>query len=473
MTICKTQLQNNSKTGQVRFCEKGLDEITPAPENDTLYRPIDPNDPEIRALAASIQEHGLREPLVVTQDGYILSGHRRYCAAGIAGLRSVPVRIELLRREADIDRFVLLLREYNRQREKTHDERLREEMLTVEPEEAYQALIQHRRNAAEVKITQMPLGARKRRSRITAAKRPMLKAIQRVLQELRPYWPVGERKVHYKLLNDPPLRHASKPGFYENTLQCSKDLSNLITRARLIGEVPWDAIGDETRPHTSWDVLPNPRQFLRNELSGLFHGYWRNLQQSQPNYLHLHVEKNTVYSILRSVASDYRIPISSGRGFSSHERIHDIAVNYEQSGKEQLILIVASDFDPSGDCIAEAFCRSLRDDYGISSIVPIKAALTYEQVQSQNLPRSVDMKKSDSRYQQFVERYGPDVEAYELEAVDEETLQGYVRDVIESVIDRDLFKQEVAAEQEDAAFLAGVRRSVQASLQEIVRGDDQ
>ncbi len=84
------------------------------------------------------------EPLVVTLDGYILSGHRRFAAARLAELKQVPVRVVPIRRSDDIDAFVRLLREYNRQRDKTLDEKLREEIVTVNPEEAYQSLIDHR-----------------------------------------------------------------------------------------------------------------------------------------------------------------------------------------------------------------------------------------------------------------------------------------------------------------------------------------
>ena len=64
-----------------------LSQLEPAPENDDLYHPVGFDDPEIQALAKSIREHGIREPLVITLDNYILSGHRRYKAARLAGLR--------------------------------------------------------------------------------------------------------------------------------------------------------------------------------------------------------------------------------------------------------------------------------------------------------------------------------------------------------------------------------------------------
>ena len=101
-----------------------IDSLRPAPENDDLYRPVDPNDPAQKELAASIRKHGICEPLVATQDGWILSGHRRYAAAGAAGLRLVPVRFAPFRRDDDPNRFLTLLRECNRQRVKSLDEML-------------------------------------------------------------------------------------------------------------------------------------------------------------------------------------------------------------------------------------------------------------------------------------------------------------------------------------------------------------
>ncbi len=43
------------------------------------------DDPQTIALADSIREFGVKEPIVVTRDGFILSGHRRYAAAMLPG----------------------------------------------------------------------------------------------------------------------------------------------------------------------------------------------------------------------------------------------------------------------------------------------------------------------------------------------------------------------------------------------------
>ena len=53
------------KTRHVLFLD--LDDILPSPENDKIYRPVDPTDPDIIALAESIRENGILEELVVTE----------------------------------------------------------------------------------------------------------------------------------------------------------------------------------------------------------------------------------------------------------------------------------------------------------------------------------------------------------------------------------------------------------------------
>src|SRR5690606_18113385 len=125
---------------------------------------------------------------------------------------------------------------------------------------------------------------------------------------------------------------------------------------------------------------------------------------------------------------------------------------------------VASDFDPSGECIAESFCRNLRDDYGVEDIVPVKFALTKAQIEERELPTSIEAKATDSRYKDFVARHGTD--AYELEALDEDDLQQQLRDALNAVMDVDAFNQEVEAERDDAAFLEAQRRIVHQTLRE-------
>jgi hypothetical protein len=75
-----------------------VSDISPAPENDEIYGVVSPDDPEVRELARSINQVGLKDPLLISQDRFIISGHRRWVAAQLVGLKDVPVRIEPLSR---------------------------------------------------------------------------------------------------------------------------------------------------------------------------------------------------------------------------------------------------------------------------------------------------------------------------------------------------------------------------------------
>ena len=468
-TNTRTQKRKHTrKLKQVSVSRVRVSSIHPSPENEKLYRPVDPEDPEIIKLAESIQKHGIRERLVITRDRYILSGHRRHMAAKVAGQQTVPVRWANIRRDTNIDRFVELLREHNRQRDKTNAEKLREELITVNPEEAYYSLIEHRRQQSEVSGDSLHLNGRKPRSRISKAKQPFLKMVLAILDDLRKHWPVGERTIHYKLLNDPPLRHASKPDSrYRNDTKSSADLSNLCTRARIAGDIPFEAICDETRPVVTWNVHQGTRLFVREQLDGFLKGFWRDLMQSQPNHFEILCEKNTMLSFLRPVVAEFCMPVTSGRGFSSLPPRHEMAVRFKKSGKDKLVLIIVSDFDPSGESIAQSFAESMKHDFGIKNIHAVKAGLTYDQVQEMDLHTDFNKaKKTDPRYKAFVKKYGPDV--FELEAVSPDTLQKMLRDTIDSLIDVDAFNVELDAEQEDAFFLEGVRRTAHSALRDIV-----
>src|SRR5687767_12960891 len=74
---------------QVRMVR--LSDIRPSPENLDIYKPVTPES--VTSLAFEVARDGVLEPIVVTLDDYILSGHRRHMAATVAGLEEVPVRV--------------------------------------------------------------------------------------------------------------------------------------------------------------------------------------------------------------------------------------------------------------------------------------------------------------------------------------------------------------------------------------------
>ncbi len=101
-----------------------------------------------------------------------------------------------------------------------------------------------------------------------------LAAIRKIIEERRAFWPLSDRQIHYALLNDPPLVHASKSGsVYRNDRRSYQALTDLLTRARVAGIIPMEVIEDATRPVTVWDVHADVQGFLRRELDGFCGNY--------------------------------------------------------------------------------------------------------------------------------------------------------------------------------------------------------
>lgn len=456
-------------SGQVR--KLPLASIRPSPVNDSVYRPPSPDDPDIQAMADSMREHGVLQAIIVTRDGFILSGHRRYCAATVAGLETVPVIEEPITR--DDPAFPKLLVMHNQQRQKSIAELLAEQVVQSAGDDAHRELVQHRierSRKASAGCCTMPVLQRRKRAEISAAKRPMLDAVLAVLDDLRQFWPLSLRTVHYNLLNAPPLRHARKPGSrYQNNRRCYSDLSGLCTRARVAGLLPWEAIEDATRPVTDWNIYRSASDYIREQVAEFMSGYWRDLLQSQPDHIEVVGEKNTLLPIIKPVCSDYTVPLTIGRGFCSlppRKAMHD---RWVESGKNRLVLIVLSDHDPDGEMIADSLVGYLRDDFRMprQSIVAIRAALTAEQCREHGIPTDVEAKVKSRNYQRFVKQHGTG--ACELEAVSPRLLQQMLRKAIESVLDLDAFKAEQDREQADAREIKAARQRVMAAIGPEVR----
>jgi hypothetical protein len=434
--------------------------LSPSIENTQLYADTEES---LNAFAEHIRRDGVLEPLVITADNYVVSGHRRRSAAVRAGLKAVPCR-QLPKKKSEFgrDQYIALLREFNRQRSKTIDEIIRETLVDANPEVAYTALVQSRERKARNGIGVFEIIGEKHRAEISDAKRPMLEAVKKVIEDRKEFWPLTDRGVHYPLLNDPPLRHAKKPdSTYRNNRNCYQDLCDLLTRARIAGEISFDAIADPTRPMKVWKTHKHVGDFIKSELDDLFSEYWRDILQSQPDHHEIVVEKNTALAVVEGIARKYTISITSGRGQCCKDRLYKLKRRFRQSKKDRLVLYILTDFDPGGDAISNATARSLRDDFGIpeSRIVPVRVALRLDQVESFALPRSLELKEDDENRKSFVARHGVDF-AVELEAMEPADLQAELDKQIRAHIDVGLLNKEVELEKAEAGKLQAIKASV-------------
>lgn len=446
--------------------------LRPCPENEKIYRRITPDDPAVRELVEKIRIYGV-DPIRVSLDNFIISGHQRHAAAKILRLKKVPcLRVNIYRGGDEDDdpspEWLKLLAAHNTQRIKTRTEMMNESLIQISADDAYSELERYRWEQGKVKAETIKIGKRGRRKRISAEKQEMAQALLKIVNDNEHFWPLSDRAIHYRMLNRPPLRNTKNPqSRYRNDTASYKDTCDMLTRLRLSYKIPMHAIADPTRPTTIYNTYSNTRAFIEDELKNFFKGYRRDLQLTQPLHIEVVAEKMTVESIIKPVCRKYNIPLTIGRGYSSLPPRADIASRFKQSGKQTLLLLILGDLDPEGVSIGETLLQSLREDLYIYNAEAVRIGLNQEHVQRFGLfDNSGEAKKSSARYKKFVKKYGTKV--YELEALSPEQLQEILEESIQRVIDRTAFEAEIDEEKKDWHFLTGIRSQVSDVLKEML-----
>ena len=87
-----------SSSSEYRIEVVDIDTIKPSPENDDIYNGVNLDRKDFQELVSSIRSDKIKEPLHITEDNFILSGHRRYAAAVQIGLTRIPVIRQPVRR---------------------------------------------------------------------------------------------------------------------------------------------------------------------------------------------------------------------------------------------------------------------------------------------------------------------------------------------------------------------------------------
>jgi ParB-like chromosome segregation protein Spo0J len=98
--------------------------LTPLEASNEVFQKMDVAD-----ILKSIKRDGIIVPLVVNTEGIIISGCRRWKVAMKLGLTSVPVEIRSYQNETEETQAIL---DYNRYREKTFSQKMREAELMKE-----------------------------------------------------------------------------------------------------------------------------------------------------------------------------------------------------------------------------------------------------------------------------------------------------------------------------------------------------
>lgn len=285
------------------------------------------------------------------------------------------------------------------------------------------------------------------------------------------------RQLYYQLVS----RNA-----IENKLKEYKRLSNLLSDARMMGMLDWDAIEDRLRKPRAAQQFEDLNDLMEAALATYRLARW----EGQEHYVELWVEKEAMAGIIEPIAREYHITFMVNRGYSSQSAMYEAAkrfldgcygkVPYQTvaemltkggqklenpthealtkvmiqnkddfpTQKRKPILLYLGDHDPSGEQMAED-CSNRLDLFGIDVDVR-KIALTREQVDMYDPPPN-PAKMADPRAAAYVEKHGES--SWEMDALSPDVLDQVIRGAIEEVCDLDLMEKIKRREERDKKLL--------------------
>ena len=220
-------------------------------------------------------------------------------------------------------------------------------------------------------------------------------------------------------------------------------LSSLLVKGRMAGVVDWDAIEDRLRiPY-----LPYWVHNIEDALNDTIESYRLNRQEGQGVHVELWVEKDALSGVLRRITSYYHINLMVNRGYSSCTAMHDAYIRFtdvETEGKE-IVVLYLGDHDPSGlDMIRDITNRL--EEFGLDYFTVKHIGLTREQINKYDPPPNPARFK-DPRAEWYMQEYGN--VSWEVDALNPEVLHALVKENVESLIDMELFEEQIRKEGED------------------------
>jgi hypothetical protein len=216
----------------------------------------------------------------------------------------------------------------------------------------------------------------------------------------------------------------------------------LLTDMRECGEIPFEAIADNTR----WMRKPSTFTGLEACLKSTAEQYRRNLWASSSVYVEIWCEKDALAGVILEESEVYDVPLMVAKGYASISFLHSAAKAIEANGKPAYIYHFG-DLDPSGRDAARDIEAKLRR-YAPGAEIHFECpAVTPEQVQKWDLPTR-PTKMTDTRAKKF----GSNT-SVELDAIPAQKLRELVRECIERHIDKEQLKILKIAEESERDLL--------------------
>ena len=246
---------------------------------------------------------------------------------------------------------------------------------------------------------------------------------------------VTVRQIYYNLFSK---------GIIQLNQREYRRVCRILTNARKRGYIPFEWIEDRSRRPLMSMLYGDIQEFLGT----LIEEYKRDTWKGQDRFVIILVEKEALAPIIWDIAKEYNVFVFPTKGFPSWSMfVEDLRQLVECFGAgKELIVLVLSDLDPSGEHIKEDYKSKLdfmakelgfRQPYIIE-----KVAVTEEQVKKYNLPPMYKSYKNKGT-----------IPIWELDALDPKILRQIVKEAIEKYINLELLYKDLETEEKEKEML--------------------
>lgn len=229
-----------------------------------------------------------------------------------------------------------------------------------------------------------------------------------------------------------------------------KNLSSLVTDARMAGLLDWDAIEDRGRlPRAQSDYKD-----ISEVVEAAFYSYRLPRWKGQFSYVELWVEKDALAGVLSPIARKWHITLAVNKGYSSASAMKRAADRFRNQ-YQQGHLLYLGDHDPSG----EDMVRDIRDRLAVfeaPDVEVVKVALNMDQIRKYKPPPN-PAKITDPRAKDYIKKYGH--ESWEVDALTPTVLTALIEKQISSLVNKTTMDQVIQQEKIDKKQLWAAMRS--------------
>ena len=206
-----------------------------------------------------------------------------------------------------------------------------------------------------------------------------------------------------------------------NSQKSYSRLGDIISNARLNGDIDWRAIKDRTRQLKENLHFENPAEAIEN----ISEWYKIDTRADQETYIECWVEKEALVGVVERACRRLDIPFFACRGYVSQTAMYEASKRFQKIQEYQyknVIILHLGDHDPSGIDMTRDIAERLNTTFCIPVEIR-RIALNMPQIEKYNPPPN-PAKLTDSRVGGYLKKYGS--QSWELDALDPKTITALI-----------------------------------------------